>query len=96
MKLSVLIFAFVFISLNLQAREIIQAKICKKDLQLRIMLIRKNKTKFTTVLYKQSEELISGRFDTEEQALEALATIEESFVQLEWKCQAITAEYLSL
>jgi len=96
MKPVVLFLFAALLSITSFANEVTHSRFCQKDMQARMILIKKSKSKFTTIFYKQSEELISGHFKDEEEALKALADIEKNLVALGWNCKVVTAEYLAL
>lgn len=77
-----------------QGPEVIDARSCQKDKQIRLVLVKKDKSKFTTVFYKQNEELVSGRFTDAESAIQAMEKVADSLKDLEWTCKPIVAEYL--
>jgi hypothetical protein len=76
--------------------EILESRTCQKDLQVRLILVRKQRTKFTTIFYKQNEELISGYFSDLETALKAVEDIQKSLTDIGWNCRSTQAEYLPL
>jgi hypothetical protein len=84
------------LSLTCFSNEILQSRLCQKDLQVRMIIIKKEKSKFITIFYKQGEELVSGRFNEEVAATKALADIEKNLVELGWNCKSVVSEYLHL
>jgi len=76
------------------APQIVESKICQKDMQVRMILVKKEKNKFSTIFHKQSEELLSGSFSDLEAATQALLEIEKKLVELGWSCKSVKAEYL--
>lgn len=87
-------FVIVLLAQASNTSEIIDARLCQMDKQVRMIVIRKEKLKFLTVFYKQNEALISGRFVELEAANLALLEVEKNLTELGWTCKPVTAEYL--
>jgi hypothetical protein len=94
MKRIVLAVSFFLLNSRALGSEIVESKICQKDMQVRMIVIKKDKNKFSTIFYKQSEELLSGKFLELDGAIQSLLNIEKSLTELGWNCKAVKAEYL--
>jgi hypothetical protein len=94
MKRIVLAVSFFLINSRALGSEIVESKICQKDMQVRMIVIKKDQDKFSTLFYKRSEELLSGQFLDLDGATQSLSDIEKSLTELGWNCKAVKAEYL--
>lgn len=81
-------------SIGWAQRPIVTSRVCQKDLQIRIAVIRQDGARYTTIFYKQDEELVAGRFADLAAAETALDEIQKGLEELEWKCRQAEASYL--
>lgn len=93
-KLLLAIAIFLINEATLADYSYLEAKICQKDLQVRMVTIKNESNKFITTFHKQEESLVSGRFDSLISAQESLVEVQIGLEKIGWKCRAADVSFI--